>query len=220
MNLARIRLFDALSISYVFHFIIIAIVWGALSLSNKKSEPEKVRMTILLQTPIRADVPTQRPIQKTIPQVPVVQSKQLPIPTPIKTPPLVPSKPTIIPQQPISASTPISIPKAVENIPQAIPKAPKIEENYEEENLGRIRTILAERLKYPKNALRLKQQGETTVTFTIETNREVSHISVTQSSGFELLDDAAKTLIESSASLFPKPAKAVRISVPIAYKLR
>ena len=115
--------------------------------------------------------------------------------------------------------------KAPETLPVAAPKAPpppppKVQENYEEENLGRIRSILAERLKYPKNALRLKQQGETTVTFTLGTDRSVSQITITKSSEFELLDEAARALIESSASEFPKPSKSVRISVPIAYKIR
>jgi periplasmic protein TonB len=227
VNLAKIRLFDALSISYAFHFIVIAIAWAGLILLNKKSpEPEKVRMAILLQPAKSEKVPLQYPIQKIIPPTPTVEQKQFPTPIPIKTPVLAPTKPTITAPHPTPIVSPVSVPKAVESIPVAIPKAspppppPKIEENYAEENLGRIRTILAERLRYPKNALRLKQQGECIVTFSLGADREVSQITITQSSGFDLLDDAAKALIETSASEFPKPKKPVRISVPIAYKLR
>lgn len=173
----------------------------------------------LLSVPI---IKSPEPIQKKEEPIPFPKPKQIQTSTPIKTPVLVQSKPIPIAPQTTPTLTPTA--KAPEITAQAAPKAPppppKVEENYTEENLGRIRTILAERLKYPKNALRLKQQGETTVTFTLDTNRDVSQITITQSSGFELLDDAAEKLIESSASLFPKPAKSVRISVPIAYKLR
>lgn len=183
--------------------------------------PEKIALKILMQSSAsEAAIPAVRP-----------QSQSLPIPkvpqtiTQVKNSPLVPSKPAIaVPQQSVPAlSVPTAPYKASEAIPVAVPKVsppPIAKENYEEENLGRIRSILMERLTYPKNAMRLKQQGEATVTFTLETTREVSQISITKSSGFELLDNAAKNLIESSASEFPKPSKTVRISVPVAYKLR
>lgn len=192
---------------------------------NKKPEPEKVRMAILLQTQVSADTPLPRPIQKTTPPTPVVQPKPFPKPTPIKTPVLAPSKPTITAPQPTPVIQSVNVPKVADSIPVAVPKVsppppPKVEENYEEENLGKIRSILAARLKYPKNAVRLKQQGECIVTFTLEPNRDVNQITITRGSGFEMLDSAAKELIETSASEFPKPKKSIRISVPIEYKLK
>lgn len=189
--------------------------------------PEKITLKILLHSPVVStpEAPPTDPSPKTVEPIPVPKPEKPRIITPPKPTEIAQSKPTIPTPQNIPAVTPpAALPKTPEAAPAALPKAPppppKAQENYEEENLGRIRTILAERLKYPKNALRLKQQGETSVTFTLGTNRDVSQITITQSSGFELLDDAARSLIENSASEFPKPSKSVRITVPISYKLR
>lgn len=172
-----------------------------------------------LPPPQRVAVPEPEPIATPKPQ-PV-------IPKPVQSAP-VQSKPSPLPAAP-AAPVAVTTPKTVESSPVIPLKAtppppppppPKIEENYAEENLGRIRTILNERKTYPKNAKRLNQQGEVTVTFTLSVVGETSAIVITESSGFDLLDDAAKELIISSASEFPKPKKPVRISVPIGYKLR
>ncbi len=213
-------------LSVSIHLSLITLVIGALSVVQKTIPipSQKVPIKILINIPesapqVRIIPQHSKSIQQ--PVEPSPEPNQPQIPKPLITQVLVPSKPTITAPQPMPQ--PVSVPKAVEPTPIAPPKVsppPKVEENYAEENLGRIRTILSERLKYPKNALRLKQQGESIVTFTLETDREVSQITITQSSGFELLDDAAKELIEISASEFPKPKKSVRISVPIAYKLR
>lgn len=191
---------------------------------------EKIKLKILIPTsePEVSAPPTpiqpQQPVMKAVVPAPVPETQKPRVITPPK-PSVIPQNAPVAPmfQPPVSVAAPTSVVKTAEVIPTAVPKAPpppKVQENYEEENLGRIRSILADRLKYPKNALRLKQQGESTVTFTLGTDRTVSQITISQSSGFELLDEAARSLIESSASEFPKPSKSVRISVPIAYKLR
>lgn len=191
--------------------------------------PEKITLKILLHpTEPTESVPEttpSEPLPKTAEPIPVPKPEIPRIITPPKPHVIAQSKPTIpTPQNIPTVTPPAALPKTPEAAAAAAPKAPppppQAQENYEEENLGRIRAILAERLKYPKNALRLKQQGETSITFTLGTNREVSQITITQSSGFELLDDAARSLIENSANEFPKPSKSVRITVPIAYKLR
>lgn len=189
--------------------------------------PEKITLKILLHSPavIVPEAPLSEPSPKTAEPIPIPKPETPRIITPPKPRVIAQSNPTVpTPQNIPTVTPPAALPKASEAAPVTVPKAPppppKAQENYEEENLGRIRAILAERLKYPKNALRLKQQGETSVTFTLGTNREVSQITITQSSGFELLDEAARSLIENSASEFPKPSKSVRITVPIAYKLR
>lgn len=191
--------------------------------------PEKITLKVLLHSVEPAarvpEAPPAEPSPKTVEPIPVPKPETPRIVTPPKPHMIAQSKPTV----PTSPEIPTVIPSATapkppEAAPAAVPKAPppppKAQENYEEENLGRIRAILAERLKYPKNALRLKQQGEVSVTFTLGTNRDVSQITISQSSGFELLDEAARSLIENSANEFPKPSKSVRITVPIAYKLR
>jgi protein TonB len=104
--------------------------------------------------------------------------------------------------------------------PPPPPPTPNIQTLYEEENLGPIRALLAERLKYPKNALRLKQQGISIMAFTLSPSGDISAVTLVKSSDFELLDDAARTLIETTAQMFPKPSKSVRITIPIEYKIR
>ncbi len=226
---------NAFFISLGLHLSLAALMVGALSAVHKSAPvPEdKIALNLLttrlpvpeFPTPAPREQPTVPPkvLQPIVkPQTPqtVFQPKKAateqikPLTNPqMQTPPAAPSAPALLsakaPEQPIQ-------PPAA----KAAPSTPKPQEHYEDENLGRIRTILMEKLVYPKNAQRLKQQGEAVVTFTLEPNREVSQITITKSSGFDLLDDAAKTLIETSASEFPKPQKSVRISLPIAYKLR
>jgi len=199
---------------------------------QKKPPPieEKISLKILLQ-PTAVSQPHPIQVPPIAPKLPAPMPKpiQPQIIIPPKTPliPMIkPTKPTQVSPAPVIATPPLvskapeTAPVSLVKAPPAPPPPPKVQENYEEENLGKIRSILVDRLKYPKNALRLKQQGEAIVTFTLGTDRSVSQVTLTKSSEFELLDDAARNLIESSASEFPKPSKSVRISVPIVYKLR
>lgn len=199
---------------------------GALSAVHEivPSEPRKITLKVLVQSPSAETVMPVQPFVTPVPKpIPPTSKPVQPI-NQIKKSVIDPNKPIIEAPKQIAPATTIVSSKASETNPPIAIKAsapiPKQQENYEEENLGRIRSILMNRLIYPKNALRLKQQGEATVTFTLETNREVNQITITKSSGFELLDDAAKNLILSSANEFPKPNKSVRITIPIEYKLR
>lgn len=218
---------NPLILSIGIHCALFALFVGAMGIvyKNIPIAPEKIKLKIVMQSPesvlARPETPSSPAITKKEESVPVPKTLST---TPSPKIPVIPmNKPNVTPPPVFSEPvTPIIVPKTPEPSPNIAQKTPvlKIEENYAEENLGKIRIILAERLKYPRNALRLNQQGETIVSFTLGTSREVSQITITQSSGFEFLDDAARKLIETSASEFPKPSKPVRISVPIEYKLR
>ncbi len=230
------RTINPFFLSVTIHLGIVAVFFFAARVAeeNLLPENEKKVLKIMLQTPMQEEPPLLTPKEIEIPKplepiVPPTKAPTPPLPKKeVKSPITVAAQPQqapLVPDIPAAKAPEPKIttaPKVLETAPSPAPKAPppKAEENYVEENLGRIRTVLAERLKYPKNGLRLKQQGEVLVTFTLGTNRDVSNISIAESSGFEILDEAAKSLIESSASEFPKPNKPVRISVPIAYKLR
>jgi len=127
-------------------------------------------------------------------------------------------RPIAQPSEPVPAKAAAVEPAAVK-VP-APPPAITVQANYEEENLGKIRALLSERLKYPKNALRLKQQGDVMIAFTLSPSGDISGLTIIKSSEFELLDEAARELILTTASVFPKPSKNVRISIPIDYKIR
>lgn len=138
--------------------------------------------------------------------------------TPRKTQPEVPESP-LIPIPDTVAARPLPEDVPVAKTPPSS-QAVNHQKAYEDENLGRIRTLLAQNLTYPKNARRLNLQGEVTVTFSLSPNGEPIALTVTKSSGSELLDEAACRLIQTTAPQFPKPSKTVHISVPIGYRLR
>ena len=218
-------------ISLGVHLSLAALMVGALSAVHKSAPviEEKIALNLLAAEPTTSESPA--PVLSPEPAVPPKVFQPTVNPQIVSQPKQTGTeqiKPLMNPQmQTAPAASALAVPSA--KVPEqptqppaakAAPSTPKPQEHYEDENFGRIRTILMEKLVYPKNAQRLKQQGEAVVTFTLEPNREVSQITITKSSGFDLLDDAAKTLIETSASEFPKPQKSVRISLPIAYKLR
>lgn len=214
------------------HALIIALGLGAYSALHLSDE-EKTKIPLKLLTyaqpdqPVINEMPEAVPPQ-TPPQViakPLVQTPvPVPVPnTPAPVPVIKPAHPAAAEPIPVTVAAPIPT-KVPAPEPRIIPPAPpppvNVQTRYEEENLGQIRAILAERLTYPKNALRLHQQGEVIVTFNLTAEKEVHGITIIQSSGFELLDDAARRLIETSASAFPKPSQTVRVTVPIGYKIR
>lgn len=200
-----------------------------------RSHPEpktKIRLTLLPALPSTINTvpepvspPHKEIAAKRLRKIPAAQSpvqrpKPLQKPTPIP-PPIMPHadpRPIAQPSEPVPAKAAAVEPAAVK-VP-APPPAITVQANYEEENLGKIRALLSERLKYPKNALRLKQQGDVMIAFTLSPSGDISGLTIIKSSEFELLDEAARELILTTASVFPKPSKNVRISIPIDYKIR
>lgn len=219
----------SLGASLSLHVLALAIAWGAFNTLKTVPSIEK-RVAVSLKTYLPQSASEQP--APAVPAPPVAAAQPQP-PKPLAVP-KVPERPS--PVQTKSAVTAAVVAPAVptpptpalkaptpavaEPVRKEVKAAPPPEKNYEEENLGQIRTILAERLKYPKNALRLKQQGEVKLTFTLHPSKEVSALSVTQSSGFDMLDNAARDLILATAHEFPKPSKPVQITVPIGYKIR
>lgn len=162
------------------------------------------------------------PVQKTTPitPTPLIQKAPTPLPTAQPTPAVAP--------QPISRPS-ISIPTAAPPSPtvetskavhQPIVPSVNVEKEFLDAHLGEIRALLIQNLRYPKNAQRLKMQGEVRVGFRLKSDGSVDSIEVIQSSGFELLDEDAKTLIKNTAPQFPKPTKNINLSIPLSYLLR
>lgn len=219
----------SLGASLSLHVLVLAITWGVFNTLKTVPSTEK-RVAVSLKTylpqnaseqpapavltpPVAAQPQPPKPLA-----VPKAPERPLPVPTKSAVTAAVAAPATPTPTAPALKAAPPAV--AAEPVRKEVKAAPPPEKNYEEENLGQIRTILAERLKYPKNALRLKQQGEVKLTFTLNPSKEVSALSVTQSSGFEMLDSAARDLILATAHEFPKPSKPVQITVPIGYRIR
>jgi protein TonB len=118
------------------------------------------------------------------------------------------------------AATPIQTPKAPTITPTPPPPPLNIEKEFLNAHLGEIRALLLQNMKYPKMAQKLKMQGEVRIAFSLDADGSVENVKVVESSGFEILDEDAVSLIEKTASKLPKPSKSVRITVPLSYILR
>jgi len=222
------------------HLLILLAGWSIFNALKQKGSSE-VRLALSLNTYSLPETAKKIPLRTQ--EAPVVPAQKQPVlisstSKPILPQPIKPVQPTTITQtapapieQTLSATpavpavaAPIRTTAPVHyDSPKSILPSPQpaiAEENYEKENLGAIRSILAERLKYPRNALRMGQQGDVKIVFTLSPSREISNLVILESSGFDLLDNAARNLIESSAEAFPKPSKPVRIAVPVGYKIR
>lgn len=223
------------TLSLAFHFLILLLGWGTFKTLHTLPEPEiKIKIALLTETAVTVQntPPLSAPSK---PASPIPQPVAMPkMPKPLETPvqPTTPAPVAATAAKPsvVTISVPTAAPTAVktsatepsaEKAPApASPPALNVQAQYEDENLGRIRALLLERLRYPKNALRLKQQGDVVITFTLSPSGDASAFTVTKSSEFEILDEAAQTLISTTASAFPKPSKNIRISVPVEYKIR
>lgn len=78
---------------------------------------------------------------------------------------------------------------------------------------------------YPKKALLEKIQGETVVTFTVNKNGSLAHISVKKPSGYNVLDEAAVTIVKKASRHFPSipnelMSDSLSYDVPIIFKNR
>ena len=216
------------------HTALIALLVGGLSMVHKKKPSAEEKIVLKLLIPAQA-----KAIQALPPKTPQLFEPQKPAPIPKAIQPHVITPPKI---QPSIETAPV--PKAVIATPQppapaiVIPKkapisepielkAPVVQpkeqppkhqkEEYVYGQADKVQEILNQRKKFPKIARNLKQYGEVIVGFDFTPNGEANNIRIIKSSGYDSLDDAAKELIKTSVSLFPKPQENVPISVPIEY---
>ncbi|MGC8604783.1 MAG: energy transducer TonB [Desulfomonilaceae bacterium] len=78
---------------------------------------------------------------------------------------------------------------------------------------------------YPRDALRLKESGEASVSFTIVSNGSIEGLTVVKHSGSEILDKAVLKIVEKASKKFPTIPKTLGYSkinyvVPITFKKR
>jgi protein TonB len=100
------------------------------------------------------------------------------------------------------------------------PKRPGEEKQvYLGRNFNYIRSKIQKHLRYPATAVRMGWQGSVTLRFILQKDGNVKGISVTQSSGFALLDKNAKKAVEKAAPFSPPPFL-LEIVLPVDYRLR
>lgn len=98
-------------------------------------------------------------------------------------------------------------------------KNQRMQQAYIDENMQKIVKLLQENLYYPRSARRRGITGEVIVKFSLNTNGEVSFISVISSAN-EMLSHAAIKTIEDLSGDFPKPKERLVLKLPINYNLK
>ncbi|CZE46107.1 energy transducer TonB [Campylobacter geochelonis] len=92
----------------------------------------------------------------------------------------------------------------------------------EKENIGaQIQAIIAAYAKkhYPHKARITKKRGTVKVSFIIDKDGAVSDVRITDSSGHEILDEAAIKFIHKTKHKFPKPSVKTTFDTPIKFTL-
>lgn len=195
--------FFAASISA--HIVVFA---SLMLLSGFHMQEEEVVLTLDLSEPMQSEQKTEQVQTPQKTQPPIQKKVESVIPTPTPTP------------TPVVAEKQVSQPVVAQAQPkQAAPKV-DVEKEYLDFHLQAIRKLLSENRRYPRNARVLGQEGDVEVSFRLNGDGSVDDISIVKGSGFELLDSAARELIASTAKLFPKPPKSVRVRVPLKYALQ
>lgn len=185
---------------------------------QKKEPPieEKISLKILLQPSIPTQThPIQTPPLTAVPKAPEPIQPQVLIPS--KTPiiPMVkPTKPTQVSPAPVITATTV-VSKAPEAAPAVSVKAPPAppppepKQEYKYPHKSQAQSILKDNIVCTKNMKRLKLRGTVFLSFDLTVEGEAKRITVTQSSGSEILDEAVTQQIKTIAPLLPKPAETV-----------
>ncbi len=96
-------------------------------------------------------------------------------------------------------------------------------ETLEAEYMAALRKAIEAQKHYPKRARRLKREGDVIIDFIIYRNGKINHIQVQQSSGTQILDNAAVNAIKRLGQFKPIPPEIPRdswaLEIPITYAL-
>ena len=183
---------------------------------EKPPEPPPVITRVVPQpeAPLEARVPPPPPEPK-------LEPKPQPVPEPrVEAPP----------PPPVVQPRPEPPPAVVETQPRAAPPAPVVT-TPSAPDLGLLKaygSVLAQaigqRKSYPRLARMRNWQGTTELKLQIGTDAKLKGITVVRSSGFDLLDEQAVTMVKQTVP-FPDVPEALRgrefaIAVPVVFKLQ
>jgi len=92
-----------------------------------------------------------------------------------------------------------------------------LRKKYLVEHFAYIKDIIQKNIIYPQIARRMGWQGKVIIDFIILENGKAYQISISQSSGFEVLDDNVIKTVKAVAP-FPRPPVSAELRVPIIYR--
>ncbi|MEJ2463923.1 MAG: energy transducer TonB [Candidatus Thiodiazotropha sp.] len=182
-------------------------------------EPEPEPEPIVVEPP---PPPKPKPKPKPEPKLkPKPEPKLKPKPEPKLKPkpppevkPIEPVKPPPAPVEPIVTAPPPVMPAVDTGLIRRL----------EEEYKAALRQAIETNKGYPRRAVRLRQEGEVVVGFTVLRNGVIEQLRVIESSGSGLLDKAARAAVEKISGQLPFPDELERsewdFTVPINYALR
>jgi len=127
--------------------------------------------------------------------------------------PKAPKKP------PVKIEEKVLLVEEVVEVETASQKSARLEKEYIDENILKIRELISDNLYYPRSARKRGIVGEVIVKFTLLKNAEVDEVSIV-SSHSKILSRAAIRTIEELSKEFPKPRTILILHVPISYTLK
>jgi len=242
----------ALMISALVHLGLLALFMAGVAQLPSDTEKE-TRLAVNLQMfqpppPPSVTEPEPEPEPESEPEpTPPAEPEPMPAPAPVLAPPPepVPAKveppprpkpepkpkpapkpealPATKPVEPVSTPPPVQSPAV-----QSAPVTPAVDSGLirriEEEYKATLRQAIEANKGYPRRAVRLRQEGEAVVGFTILRNGHIEGLRIVGSSGSELLDKAALGAVEKISGQLPFPEeltlKQWAFTIPINYALR
>lgn len=233
-----------LGVSVLLHGAVLAAV---VTLSQRETPPEPVAAAVPLTLnmfapppepePVKVVEPPPTPVAEPEPEPkpePVVKPKPKPKPKPEPKPKPTPKpKPRPMPkpepviqqvqQEPVVEQQVVKTPPPVARpIAPAMPavNVAKLEDSYK----ARLRSAIEANKHYPSRARRMRQQGTVTLSLTLKRNGSLSAVAVVDSSGSQILDNAAIASVRSIDGQIPFPSDIKRDSwtftVPLKFSLR
>lgn len=212
--------------SLAIHALLVAVVAAWLNMhltpAPLPERPQPLQLAMFEPAPPAPPTPPE-PVEThaaTLPEPlappPVVESPKpapVPRPAPAKKPPAPSVKPESKPEVDSAAIEPVSpvpvpAPVPVEHRePPPTPSTaahpdPRLEESYR----ARVRQAVDERKHYPRMARRLELEGRVVVAFTVGAEGRLADLRLVESSGSELLDEAALEAVRQAAPFPPFPA--------------
>jgi protein TonB len=129
-----------------------------------------------------------------------------------------------------TASTPITIPpqtrKQVASVARdsRVPPDSGLIASLENQYKSRLRALIEDNKRYPRSARKMHYQGKAKVSFVVRRDGHIEQIRLTESTGYDLLDEAALDAIKSASGQLPFPEDIQRsqwaFTIPINYRLQ